>query len=726
VFGLERNLFFRVQPDPESEYYELGEYSSNIPRWCPGCGDFGILTAIQKLCHEEQLPPEKTVFASGIGCSSRFPHYMKTYGFHGLHGRAFPVAEGIKVHRPDLHVFVNTGDGDCCSIGAMHWIHAIRYNIDMVAILHDNNIYGLTKAQTSPTSPVGLKSNTNPRGGVLNPLNPMCATMGLGKDTASFVAQVVDWMPDLLYQVIREAYRHKGFSFVRVMQRCPKYTAGVFASALAHPEKEVLLLEDVYGRIKISDSMKKMVKNVLKHDFRDIHTAREVSTCSERYPVGILYCNENIQSYGELKRPKVKNTPARIRSVMEKEFDKVTKKKRGKAAPGAPQMTINGNTAVGMGIISSGMEICSFHPIDPAIPAMSYLSEVFETVGGIMHQAEDPIAALGFAIGASYSGTCAVTITSGPGFALMTEFLALACMTEIPVVIVNVQRSGPSSGLNTKAEQGDLLTAVFGAPGDAPKIVIAPSSPKELFFSIITSRKLAEEFRMPVIILSDANLAKKREAFDRLEFKDEWVASPIDQTPVPEKTKPYDWDPKTGLSKRFIPGQPNGMHALTGLAHSRNSKVAYESGTNQDACNHRSLKLATLRKTLKTPTVLGDPGGDLLLVTWGSLKNEAQTAVMSARKAGIKVSSLHLTYLNPLPPGLKSILKNFKKVATLEINYSDSLDDELINEGNRRYGDLAWLLRAKYLVDVDSWTSTDAAIFKAKSIEKMIRDRMKK
>ena len=135
------------------EHHELEDYQSGVPRWCTGCGDNAILAAVQRLCRDEELRPEKTVFVSGIGCSSRFPHYMKTYGFHGIHGRALPVAEGIKLARPDLDVFVNTGDGDCCSIGAAHWIHAIRYNMNMTVFLHDNQIYGLTKKQASPTSP---------------------------------------------------------------------------------------------------------------------------------------------------------------------------------------------------------------------------------------------------------------------------------------------------------------------------------------------------------------------------------------------------------------------------------------------------------------------------------------------------------------------------------------------------------------------------------------------
>ena len=215
------------------QHHELEDYQSGVPRWCTGCGDNAILAAVQRLCRDEDLRPEKTVFVSGIGCSSRFPHYMKTYGFHGIHGRALPVAEGIKMARPDLNVFVNTGDGDCCSIGAAHWIHAIRYNMNMTVMLHDNQIYGLTKKQASPTSPRGTKSNTTPRGSYLEALQPLTVTLGV--QNVSFVAQAVDWIPEVLYDIIAKAYHHKGLSFVRIIQRCPEWLPNTFEPWMQDP-----------------------------------------------------------------------------------------------------------------------------------------------------------------------------------------------------------------------------------------------------------------------------------------------------------------------------------------------------------------------------------------------------------------------------------------------------------------------------------------------------------
>jgi 2-oxoglutarate ferredoxin oxidoreductase subunit alpha len=389
-----------------------------------------------------------------------------------------------------------------------------------------------------------------------------------------------------------------------------------------------------------------------------------------------------------------------------------------------PQVVVNGNTAVALGVVAAGMEVCAMYPITPATSASHYLSGIFPEVGGVVHQAEDEIAACAFAIGASYAGKCAVTITSGPGMALKTELMGLSVMGEIPLVLVNVQRGGPSTGLPTKVEQGDLLATIFGTPGDAPKIVMAPATIEDCFYSMITARKIAEAFRTLVVVLSDANLATGQQAFPRPEFNKEWLAPPIDQSPVTDGRPPYDWDPKTGLSPRYVPGQPNGMHTLTGLAHTRESRVAYEPGVNQEGCHHRSLKLAAFQKTLKTPEVFGDPEGDVLVVGWGSTKGAIEEAAGRVRKDGFKVSSLHLKFLQPMASGIKEILERFDKVITVEINYSDTLEDELIDEDNRRYANLAWLLRARYLIDVDCWSNVHGQPIKPGSIERMIRQRL--
>ncbi len=391
-----------------------------------------------------------------------------------------------------------------------------------------------------------------------------------------------------------------------------------------------------------------------------------------------------------------------------------------------PQVVVNGNTAMALGVLASGMEICAMYPITPATSTSHYLSEVFENVGGMVHQAEDEIAACAFAIGASYASKCTVTVTSGPGYSLKQEAIGLAVMGEIPLVVVNVQRGGPSTGQPTKMEQGDLMTAIFGSHGDAPKVVMAPGTIEECFYSIITARKIAETFNMVVVVLSDAALATSQQPFKRPEFSETWMAPPVDQSPIPKGARPYDWDDTTGLARRFIPGQPGGMHTLTGLAHDRDSHVAYDPGTNEESLRARSLKLAALQKTLNAPTVFGDRKGDLLVIGWGSTKGAMEEAVDTLRAEGKKVSSMHLQFLQPLPPGIKEIMQGFKKVMTIESNWSDRPEDEIIDETNRRYSSVAILLRSRYLVDIDCWSDCKGQPIKPGAIRRVLLKQLQK
>ena len=289
MFGLKSDWSMDVAP----RYYTLESYERGIVKWCPGCGDFAVLTAVQRICRDAQLVPENTVFVSGIGCSSRFPHYMSAYGFHGLHGRALPVACGVKSRRPDLDVWVATGDGDCCSIGAGHWVHAIRYNMNMVVLLFDNGIYGLTKKQTSPTTPTGTATNTHPRGGVLPPLNPLNATLGFSN--VSFVAQTVDWNPAHLLGTLQAAHQHNGLSFVRIIQRCPAFVPAMFEEEKQNPEL-VLYLNHPDG-VQVDAAVAKVFKNQEQHDPADLLGARRIADVEGQIPIGILYKNDSCPRY---------------------------------------------------------------------------------------------------------------------------------------------------------------------------------------------------------------------------------------------------------------------------------------------------------------------------------------------------------------------------------------------------------------------------------------------
>jgi 2-oxoglutarate/2-oxoacid ferredoxin oxidoreductase subunit beta len=299
-------------PIEDERVFDTADYEGAIARWCPGCGDHAVLTSMQRLLAAEQLAPEQTVFVSGIGCSSRFPHYMKTYGFHGLHGRALPVATGVKLHRPDLHVFVVMGDGDCTSIGAGHWLHAVRYNADMTALLLDNSIYGLTKNQTSPTTPQGHASNTQPRGSYLPPLDPVQATLGISN--ASFVAQTAEWIPAHLYATLQAAYHHRGFSFVRVLQRCPVFMPTLFRDAMRTPDAIQMLVHD--DGVAVPE-LQKMYRNRLVHDPRDLDAARRLAAESEGIRLGVFFRDETRAVYDDIRHVPRRTAEERVRLLNE-------------------------------------------------------------------------------------------------------------------------------------------------------------------------------------------------------------------------------------------------------------------------------------------------------------------------------------------------------------------------------------------------------------------------
>jgi 2-oxoglutarate ferredoxin oxidoreductase subunit alpha len=257
-------------------------------------------------------------------------------------------------------------------------------------------------------------------------------------------------------------------------------------------------------------------------------------------------------------------------------------------------------------------------------------------------------------------------------------------------------------------------------------VIIAPATIEECFHVMVTARRIAEAFRTVVIVLSDANLATGVTPFPRPKPDVRWQADPLDLAPVPEGQKAYQWDPRTGLSPRVIPGQAGGMYTVTGLSHDSGSKVAYSSGVHQHSSAMRSRKIAVLQGLLQPPPIHGEAKGDLLIVGWGSTKGAIEEAVDRARADGLHVSSMHLRFLSPLEPGLKKIFKRFRKVMTVEINYSDEPTDPYITDENRRRGQLAFLLRASTLVDVDCWTRVPGEPLRPGSIVDAIRHHMPK
>jgi len=296
--------------------YALSDYEGAQARWCPGCGDHSVLTAVERLLVAEQLRPEQTVFVSGIGCSSRFPHYLRTYGFHGIHGRALPVATGVKLYRPDLNVFVVMGDGDCTSIGAGHWLHATRYNVKMVALMLDNGIYGLTKNQTSPTTPQGHTSNTSPTGGVLPALDPISAMLGM--TNASFVAQTAEWIPAHLAATLRAAWKHDGFAFVRVLQRCPVFTPDIYQIAVQKPDRIELLVHDDGVD---APELAKTYRNRVAHDPRDLTRARQLAEPHDRIRLGLFLKDASRPCYDALRRVPPRTAAERM-AALDRELDR--------------------------------------------------------------------------------------------------------------------------------------------------------------------------------------------------------------------------------------------------------------------------------------------------------------------------------------------------------------------------------------------------------------------
>lgn len=281
--------------------HTLEDYETETARWCKGCGDHGVLLTIQQMLRDEQIDPENVVAVSGIGCSSRLPHYLKTYGFHGIHGRAFPISLGVKLARPELKVLTVMGDGDCFSIGAGHWLHTLRYNPDLLVVVLDNGVYALTKKQASPTSQKGAVTNTTPYGAYLRPLNPLSLMMGISN--LSFLAQTATWFPDHMDATLRRAWEHRGLSFVRILQRCPVYMPDLMGVG---GQLGVSFLESEGGipvnRATLRGAM------VIPHDYGNIDAAQKVARMENPEPMGLIFHDPNVPTYEDERYAHVEPT----------------------------------------------------------------------------------------------------------------------------------------------------------------------------------------------------------------------------------------------------------------------------------------------------------------------------------------------------------------------------------------------------------------------------------
>jgi 2-oxoglutarate ferredoxin oxidoreductase subunit beta len=284
---------------------QLKDLNTESPRWCAGCGDFSIIMGLKRFMVNKQLNPSSTVNVSGIGCSGRAPFYIDAYGVHSIHGRALPVALGIALANPNLNLFVHSGDGDALSIGGNHLIHAINKNFNCTFLMYDNEMYALTKNQTSPTTRKDHKTNTQPTGSYLEPLKPIRVALGLG---ASFVASTADWIPDHLVTTIEAAFAHPGFSFVHISQRCPHFDPHNFdhksTSWFSFLKHEKGLAPDK----RIADKTE-----IIEHDPSNLAEAFKLSTLPRTY-FGLFFADPNKPRYDEILHGLIEKAPQRDRA----------------------------------------------------------------------------------------------------------------------------------------------------------------------------------------------------------------------------------------------------------------------------------------------------------------------------------------------------------------------------------------------------------------------------
>src|SRR6201998_4572730 len=371
---------------------------------------------------------------------------------------------------------------------------------------------------------------------------------------------------------------------------------------------------------------------------------------------------------------------------------------------------LSGNQALAIGFVTAaqkaGLKLyLGSYPITPASDILHELSK-YKNFGVLTFQAEDDIAAAPSSIGAAYSGALAITTPSGPGMALKTEAIGLAIMTELPIVICDIQRGGPSTGLPTKTEQADLLQAMCGRNSEAPVPVLAPSTPGDCFWIALEASRIALKYMVPVIVLSDGYLANGAEPW-RIPTAEEIPAIPVKFETTPEGFFPYNRDPQTLARPWAIPGTPGLEHRIGGIEKQETTgNINYEPLNHEKMVRIRAAKVEAIRQDIPNVMPAGDPEGDLLLVSWGSTFGSVAQAVKEQREKGRKIGHLHLRHLNPLPGNLGDVLKRYKKVLVPELNM----------------GQLLWMLRAKFLVDAVGLNKIQGRPFKQNELEQKIEE----
>ncbi len=368
---------------------------------------------------------------------------------------------------------------------------------------------------------------------------------------------------------------------------------------------------------------------------------------------GVRYAQEKIERKDKYKNISIKETGAKL--------------------------IMSGNEAIGLGALAAGCRFFSGYPITPATEIMEWLAKELPKFGGKMIQCEDEIAAINYALGASFGGVKSMTATSGPGFSLMQEAIGLASMAELPVVIADVQRCGPSTGAPTKTEQSDLFAAMYGTHGDCPKIVLAPMNVADCFYQTINAFNFAEEYQMPVIILSDASLGPKRECVDLIDF---------DKLNITNRKKPilkegdiynrYE-DTKTGISPISSVGDLYGEHVITGLEHTEENAPTPSATVHKQMTEKRFRKLETATTQFSKAKTYGDENASIGIISWGSTSGPVFEAIDKAAEKGIKVQALYPRTLYPLPTEwIKDFVKNKDIVIVVEANYNAQFKSTIV------------------------------------------------
>ncbi len=380
-----------------------------------------------------------------------------------------------------------------------------------------------------------------------------------------------------------------------------------------------------------------------------------------------------------------------------------------KLAPGIYR-NLSGNQALAMGFVvaarQAGLQLfLGSYPITPASDILHELS-TYKNFGVLTFQAEDEIAAITSAIGAAYAGNLAITTTSGPGMALKTEAMGLAVAVELPIVICDIQRGGPSTGLPTKTEQADLLQAMFGRNSEAPIPILAASTPGDCFWIALEASRIALKYMVPVIVLSDGYLANGAEPW-RIPKVSEIPQIPTHFESNPQGFLPYRRDPQTLSRPWAIPGTPGLEHRIGGLEKQDvTGNVNYEPLNHEKMVRLRAAKVEAVGQDVPDVVPAGDPDGDLLIIGWGSTYGAITAALKAQRDAGHRIGHVHLRYLNPLPRNLGDVMARYRKVLVPEMNM----------------GQLSLILRAKYLVDVEGYNKIQGQPFKQAELEAKIEE----